>query len=112
MGIGVVIWEHNGVCLIACSELREEVTTPELAEALELSCMVSLADNEGFNKIMVVSDCLSLVQRWQSSDLDHSIMGVVIKEIKLLQTGFSSFSIGHVRHQSNMSAHILARAAE
>jgi hypothetical protein len=84
MGIGVVIRDHNGVCLTACSELREEVTTPELAEALALSRAVSLAGNEGFDKIMVVSDCLSLVQRWQSSDLDRSIVGVVIQEIKLL----------------------------
>jgi hypothetical protein len=79
MGIGVVIRDHNGVCLTDCSELREEVTAPELAEALALSRAVSLAADEGFDKVMVVSDYLSLVQqRWQSPDLDRSIVGVVI----------------------------------
>jgi hypothetical protein len=34
MGICVVIRDHNGVCLTASSELCEEVTAPELAEAL------------------------------------------------------------------------------
>jgi hypothetical protein len=34
MGVGVVIRNHNGVCLAACSELLSEVTSPELAEAL------------------------------------------------------------------------------
>jgi ribonuclease HI len=110
MGIGVVIRDHNGVCLTACSELREEVTAPELAEALALSRAVSLAADEGFNKVMVVSDCLSLVQRWQSPELDRSIVGVVIQDIKHLQTGFSSFVITHVRRQCNVSAHILARS--
>jgi hypothetical protein len=113
MGIGVVIRDHNGVCLTACSELREEVTALELAEVLALSHVVSLAADEGFDKVMVVSDYLSLVQqRWQSPDLDRSIVGVVIQDIKQLQTGFSSFAITHVRRQYNVLAHILARSAE
>jgi hypothetical protein len=73
---------------------------------------VSLAADEGFDKVMVVSDCLSLVQRWQSPELDRSIVGVVIQDIKQLQTRFSSFTISHVRRQCNVLAHILARSAE
>jgi hypothetical protein len=112
MGIGVVIRDHNGVCLTACSELREEVTALELAEVLALSHVVSLAADEGFDKVMVVSDYLSLVQRWQSPELDRSIVCVVIQDIKQLQTRSSSFAITHVLCQCNVSAHILARSAE
>jgi ribonuclease HI len=112
MGIGVVIRDHNGVCLAACSELRDEVTAPELAEALAIRHAVSLAGEEGFDKVMVVSDCLSLVQRLNSSELDRSIVGVVTQEINFLRSSFSSFTVNHVRRQCNESAHILARLAE
>jgi hypothetical protein len=66
MGIGVVIGDHTGACLTACSELLNEVTMPELAEALALRRAIALAGEEGFNKVMVVSDSLSLVQRLRS----------------------------------------------
>jgi hypothetical protein len=86
--------------LTTSSELHGEVTIPELAKELALCRAVSLAGDEGFDKIVVVSNYLSLVQRWQSPKLDRSI--------KLLQTRFSSLSIHHVRE----SAHILARLTE
>ena len=36
MGIGVVIRNHRGECSVACSELLQEVTALEVAEALAL----------------------------------------------------------------------------
>jgi hypothetical protein len=63
-------------------------------------------------KVMVVSDCLFLVQRLRSPAQDRSFVGVVCQDIKLLRSGFTIFSINHVSHHSNESAHILARSAE
>jgi ribonuclease HI len=109
MGIGVVIRNHNGV---ACSELVEEVTTPEIAEALTLRRALSLAGSEGFNKLIVESDCLSLVQRVNSSEVDHSQVGVVVQDIKATASWFSYVSFTHIYHQFNVAAHTLACSAE
>jgi hypothetical protein len=89
-----------------------EVTTPELAEALALRRAVSLAGDEGFDKLMVVSDCLSLIQRINSSELDRSPIGVVVQDIKLLATKFIAVSFSHIFRESNFAAHTLARSAE
>jgi hypothetical protein len=43
MGLGVVIRNHIGRCVAACSELHEEVTTPEVAKALAMRRALSLA---------------------------------------------------------------------
>jgi hypothetical protein len=112
MGIGVVIRDHTGNCLTACSELLNEVTMPELAEALALRRAVALAVEEGFNMVRVVTDCLSLVQRLESPTSDRSNICVVCQDIKLLRSGFIAFSLSHVNRRSNVSAHILARSAE
>jgi hypothetical protein len=37
MGSGVVIRDHNGVCLTACSEQFDEFVTPGITEALAMS---------------------------------------------------------------------------
>jgi hypothetical protein len=50
MGSGVVIWDHN-VYLTACSERFDEVVTPEIAEALAMRRVMSLAKDEGFSKL-------------------------------------------------------------
>ncbi|KAI5001361.1 hypothetical protein ZWY2020_026011 [Hordeum vulgare] len=112
MGAGVVIRNHTGECLLACSELHDEVTTPEIAEALACRRAVSLASEEGFDRILVVSDCLSLVQRLESSELDRSMVGVVIQDIKNICSRFTDASFKHALRQCNEAAHVLARSAE
>ena len=67
MGAGVVIRNHRGDCLAACSELLHAVTSPELAEAFAMRRALALAREEGFEQVMVASDCLSVVQRIKST---------------------------------------------
>jgi ABC-type ATPase involved in cell division len=72
---------------------------------------VSLVGSEGFGKIMMVSDCLSLLQRVNFSTLDRSNVGVVVQDIKLLAHSFDEISFSHVHRHCNESAHILAHYA-
>lgn len=36
MGVGAVIWDHNGECLAACRRYIDKLTSLELAETLVL----------------------------------------------------------------------------
>jgi ribonuclease HI len=112
MGVGVVIRSHSGECLSAISELVNEVTSPELAEAIAVRRALALAREEGFDKIMVATDCLSLVNRINNSILDRSFLGVVIQDIKKEATLFNSYSFFHVPRKRNVAAHVLARRSE
>jgi hypothetical protein len=99
---------------VGCSynQLVEEVTTPEIAEVLALRRALSLAGSEDFNKLIVASDCLSLVQRVNSSEVDRSQVGVVVQDIKAIASGFFSVSFTHIYRQCNVAAYTLARSAE
>jgi ribonuclease HI len=112
MGVGVVIRNHIGTCLVACSQTFDEVTTPELAEALAIRRAITFAQEEGFDSIILASDCLSVIQRIQSSVWDRTGIGVVIKDIKAMAAGFQSVTFCHISRLLNNSAHILARKAE
>jgi ribonuclease HI len=112
MGAGVVIRNHRGECLVACSELLHAVTSLELAEDLAMRRALALASEEGFVQIMVASDCLSVVQRVNSPSQDHSILGVVIQDMKKTASSFISCSFSHISRKLNKSAHVLAKRSE
>jgi ABC-type uncharacterized transport system permease subunit len=85
---------------------------PELAEALALPRAIHFAKDEGFDRLFVASDCLSIVQRVRSSVTDRSFLRSVIEDIKFLATTFSSCSFQHVFRGANVVAHSLARLCD
>jgi ribonuclease HI len=107
-----VIRNHRDICLAACNELLLEVATPELAEALAARRALSFASDEGFDQVVLASDCLSMVLHIKSTAMDRSYMGVVIQDIQKMALSFYSISFCHVPRSLNESAHILARRAE
>jgi hypothetical protein len=64
------------------------------------------------NKVLLVSDCLLVIQRIQSPVRDRSLVGVVVKDIKTLAASLSYVKFQHVRRTCNSSAHTLARRVE
>jgi ribonuclease HI len=112
IGVGVVIRSHNGDFLAAHSQVHNQIMTPKIAESRAVRCAVALARDEGLDKIIIVSDCLSVIQRIKAPGRDRSLIGVVIEDIKILARLFSSVTFRHVSRLCNNSAHILARRAE
>jgi ribonuclease HI len=112
MGAGVVIRNHRGECLVACSELLLGVKMPELAEALALRHALALASEEGFEQVMVASDCLSVVHHIKSTTQDRSYLGVIIQDMKKMASSFVSYSFFHISRKLNESAHVLAKRSE
>jgi ribonuclease HI len=112
MGVGVVVRDHTGTFLAACGERYDEVTNPELAEALALRWAVSFAIGEGYSKVIFASDCQSVINRIKSMLIDRSAYGPVIEDVKLLAKSFDSCSFQHVYRVLNIAAHSLARKCE
>jgi hypothetical protein len=110
MGVGVIIRNHIGMCLVACSQVFDAVTSPELAKALAIRRALSLAKEEGFNKIVLASDCLIVINHIHAPGLDRTGIGVVIQDIKAIASEFSSVRFSHISRLCN--AHSLARKAE
>jgi hypothetical protein len=71
---------------------------------------ISVAGEEGFGKVLVVSDCLSMIQQINSMAIDQSVVGVIMQDIKHSSGSFEEISFSHVCRHLNESAHILARS--
>ena len=83
---------------------------PEYAEALALRRAVSFAREEGVDRAIFATDCLSLVQRLNSSEMDRSSVGLVVEGIRFLARDFSMISFVHIKRSLNEATHLLARS--
>ena len=112
MGMGMVIRDHSGSVKLTCSEGIAGIFDPELAEALAVRRALGITKHNGFSQVILVSDCLCLIQRICSSVQDRSSMGAVVSDIKVLAAGFSTIMFKHVGRKMNVLAHTLARFNE
>lgn len=107
-----VISDHQGSVQAANRGVLDHAQVPEVAEALALRQALVFAKNSGFQKIEVVSDCLSLIHKVQSSGFDRSSIGSIVRDIKIRASMFLSCKFKHVNRCSNEVAHVLAKSAE
>jgi hypothetical protein len=111
-GAGVIARNLVGECIVALGDSAQEVVVPELAEALAVRLVLSLANDEDMINIIIASDYLSVIQRILSSNRDRSACGVVIEDIKLMAAFFTAISFHHVRRGQNIVIHRLAWSCE
>jgi hypothetical protein len=69
-------------------------------------------EDHGYLNTILVSDCLSIIQRISSPVRDRSMVGIVVNDIKSLSEGFNSRSFKHISCNLKVIAHRLARSSE
>jgi ribonuclease HI len=93
----------------AASCFFPHVVDPERAELRACRRAVQLAKEVGVSTLALESDCAGAVAKLKAQEVDRSVHGPLVKEIKALLGDFEVFSISHVRRSSNTVAHVLAR---
>jgi hypothetical protein len=66
------------------------------------------ARTKGQAKIVLQTDCLGVAAKIRSNDVDRSIHGPLVEEIKSMLKDFADHSVRHVCRTGNMVAHYLA----
>lgn len=87
-GLAFVIRDHSATCMLAANKRITGLLSPELAEALVIRFALEHAKAEGFQNVLMASDCLSVIKRIQSGARDLSVVGVIVRDIKKLETEF------------------------
>jgi hypothetical protein len=68
--------------------------------------------DRGHQKLIVLSDCLPVIQRIQSLKMDRSAVETVVGDIKSLTSDISTVVLRHAGHKMNVATHVLARCSE
>jgi hypothetical protein len=87
----------------------EGITDPPILETIAFREALALAKNIALTKVLVASDCASIVTDIQGGSMGRN--GSIISEIRSRAATLSSYSFVHEGRASNFEAHNLARHA-
>jgi ribonuclease HI len=107
--IGVVLRNHHGGFLRGASCFLAAATDPERAEILACRRALLPAADAGVERVCLETDCMAVVAKLTSGEMDRSSHGPLVEEVKDLLKGFTDSTVKHVRRSGNRIAHVLAR---
>jgi ribonuclease HI len=105
----VILRDHEGVPIEAASFFFPQVTEPERAELLACRQAVRVAKEYDVRRLVLETDCVGAVNKLRARDLDRSVHGPLVEEIKTLLSEFDDVLICQVRRSGNEVAHRLAK---
>jgi ribonuclease HI len=108
-GGGAVLRDHHGDFQAGACHFLPSVADPERAELLACRLAASLARDRGVQKLILETDCSGIVTKLVSPDIDRSVHGPLVEDIKKLLQDFGEIKIQHVRRSVNEVAHRLAK---
>jgi hypothetical protein len=87
------------------------ISDPLIAESMAVREGVLFAKIRGLSHVIVETDCLEVVNLWNTRHNSRSIVAPLLVEIGELATSFCFFDIQHVMRTSNIPAHLCVRHA-
>ena len=109
-GVGGVARSHSTFRAAWCKPYQG-ITDPLISETLAIRDGVIFAKLRGYEKVVMESDCLEVVNLWNSRHDDRTIVAPILVEIVELSTSFKSFCIQYISRTANYPAHLCARHA-
>ena len=87
------------------------ITDPLVAEATAVREGVVVALLRGFTRVQIETDCLDVVNFWNSRRTSRSLIAPLLLDIEELAASFTSFDILHVKRHANVLTHLCAKHA-
>ena len=109
-GVGGLV-RSSSTFVAAWSKPLPGVSDPLIAETLAVREGVIFAQLRGFSQVLVETDCLEIVNLWNSRSNPRSVVAPILIEIGERASSFSRFIIQHVLRAANQPAHLCARNA-
>ncbi|XP_042980176.1 uncharacterized protein LOC122310347 [Carya illinoinensis] len=110
-GVGVVLRNHNGEVVVACSKVEKEVSSTEFIEAVALLRDLQLCIQWGVPKLMFETNFLILVNALNENSECLIDFAFILQDIRRLMAAFQEVKVVHVNRLDNLVAHLLAKHA-
>ncbi|XP_019160107.1 PREDICTED: uncharacterized protein LOC109156727 [Ipomoea nil] len=108
-GVGAIIRDHRGKFVAAFNSRFACARDPLLAESMAAKEALSWLKANDFRNLILESDSLLFCNRFVSSSLDLSYVGLVVKQCRSIANDIRNVSVHHVKRSANHVAHVLAR---
>ncbi|XP_019160712.1 PREDICTED: uncharacterized protein LOC109157266 [Ipomoea nil] len=111
-GFGAVLRDHIGRFVAARNGRLTCDRDPLMAEACAVREALLWLRNNGRNHVIIESDCLVFCNAFNSSKLDLSCVGLVVKQCTQIARDIGDVAVRHVRRSANRVAHALPRVTD
>lgn len=108
---GAVVRDSNGALRAASARWLGPVGSALIAEAEAIRDGLRLIPEGTLDHIQAETDAQELVSLWKNRAKRKSEIAAILNEIEELASGFTSFTVQHVRRDANFAAHSCARFA-
>ncbi|KAK5826301.1 hypothetical protein PVK06_021218 [Gossypium arboreum] len=88
-----------------------DIATPLTAEVHVGLQAVKLGIFIGFNKMEVVGDSRTVIKKCQSTDIDKSVIGAIIRDIQSKKDKFEEIKFHFILKVENTYAHVIVKEA-
>lgn len=110
-GIGVIVRDEKGRCMAALYRTIKHVSSAIFVEAEAFRAGMLLALHQGWNNLILESDCATLVTAVNTLGEDYSDIGPIIGDCKDYMLAITSLNVRHIYREANCVAHRLAHVA-
>lgn len=80
--LGIVVRDQNGDFLVAYRQGVDNITDPEVAEAVAFRRAITFILEMPFKQVIIASDCLSLIVKLRRVVKDRSHIAIIIQDIR------------------------------
>lgn len=106
-GVGLLARNNNGEVLLGKSELYQGDVRPNFAEALAVKEALSWCKANGWQRVIIESDCLTVVQAIRSEVIMLSPFGKIKVESRRMIKDLN-IKLFFIKRSANMTAHFIA----
>ncbi|KAK8977417.1 hypothetical protein V6N11_049546 [Hibiscus sabdariffa] len=107
--IGVIARDHHGLMIDGCARLLTGAHTAETAEACAFEAGLLMARDNGWDRVTIEGDALSIINRLWATELDNSVAASFLADSHDALHTHPGFVVQHVAREANQAAHGLAR---
>ncbi|KAL0348017.1 UNVERIFIED_CONTAM: hypothetical protein Sangu_1029500 [Sesamum angustifolium] len=101
VGLGVIARDAAGACIWWKSVCKQGLYEPEVVDAFAAREAILLALRFGWRRIILEGDSANLLFKLSEPFPDYSILGPIVRDIKLLASGFDQCRFSLVRRSGN-----------
>ncbi|MBA0829881.1 hypothetical protein Goarm_014455 [Gossypium armourianum] len=108
---GLIVWNGEGEILVSQAVHHSNIEDPFTAEAYARLQAIKLGISLGINKIEVMGDSKMVIKKCQSSIIDRSVIGAIIRDIQNRKSSYQEIEFSFIPKARNIYAHTIATEA-
>ncbi|KAL8117175.1 uncharacterized protein LOC141724971 [Apium graveolens] len=108
-GLALIARDDHGDLIQARTQYLPGMVSSIMAETLAIKEALSCIKSKGWSKVVVESDCLTVIQAIRSKTPMVSPLGRVVQSCRNMLVESNTVSLFFVKRSANMAAHELAR---